>query len=109
MPYLPGFSGQFPLQTPKSNVRSAIATQTDIFNCEDGKITFQFSSHPDMKVVVGGKEFPCHSIALHAYSHYFDSLKRPRETIHCVKLPQVSSLHSQGPINYHKFTDLHEA
>lgn len=46
----------------------------------------------DTQVVIGDKVFPCHSVALEAYSGLFDRLIRPQECIQRIQLPEVSCL-----------------
>ncbi|CAG7816632.1 unnamed protein product [Allacma fusca] len=55
---------------------------------ESLRVRLRGAIHYDMKVVIDNQEFPCHSIALQAYSKFFDCIKRPKELVQKINLPK---------------------
>lgn len=66
---------------------------------ESKKATVEFEDHilarvtsgknADTHVMIGDKIYPCHSVALEAFSTYFERLSRPPESIQRIQLPEV--------------------
>jgi hypothetical protein len=86
---LKGFHGNSPLSIEKSKVRPLQVKGQITVQISNSHCCFFCFSNPDTKIRIGGKQFPCHAIALQCCSKYFDKLGRPKDKVMEVEIPEV--------------------